>query len=173
MLPIFALTGVVLLGIAVAGRKKSGRSFFNGVIAVLCLGFGLMTEISCGAVAGAGGSGTPVTVTPGLATLFAAETGNLWPQNLTQQQFTANQSVTWAVTGGNTNGTVSGTGLYSAPVLVPSSGTVAVTATSATSAGSAFVTVAAPTALGTSQIMVTASAAGGAAIGDVVTLTVQ
>jgi hypothetical protein len=48
-----------------------------------------------------------------------------------------------------------------------------VTATSATSAGSAFVTVAAPTVLGTSQITVTATAAGGAAHGDVVAMTVQ
>jgi hypothetical protein len=179
ILPFFTLTWVVLLGIIVAGRKKFGRSHFYGVVTVLCLGFGLMTEISCGAVAGAGGGGTPVTVTPALATLFADETYpdgtvNSWNPTLTQQQFTANESVTWAVTGGNANGIVSATtGLYTAPALVPSSGTVAVTATSSTSAGGAFVTVAAPTALGASQITVTATAVGGTTIGDVVTLTVQ
>jgi hypothetical protein len=81
--------------------------------------------------------------------------------------------VTWAVTGGSTNGTVDGNGLYSAPAVVPSPATVKVTATSPTAAGSAFVTVLAPTALGTSQITVAASAAGGPPHGSVVTLTVQ
>ena len=122
-----------------------------------------------------------VTVNPGLATLFADEAGNSWPAGATQQQFTAtvngstNQSVTWAVTGGNANGTVDGTGLYTSPAVVPNPATVTVTATPATGAapGSAFLTVAAPTAVGTSQITVTATAVGGAAHGDVVTLIVQ
>jgi hypothetical protein len=125
----------------------------------------------------------PVTVTvkPGVATLFADETGNSWPAGVTQQQFTAtvnnstNQTVTWAVTGGSVNGKVDGTGLYTAPTVVPIPATATVTATSAaaTAPGSAFVTVAPPTVVGASQITVTATAAGGASHADIVTMTVQ
>jgi hypothetical protein len=139
-----------------------------------------MALISCGGVAGSGGSTTPVTVNPQTGTvLFADEPGNSWPaaviQGSNQQQFTANQSVTWAVTGGSANGTIGGTGLYTPPAVVPNPATVTVTAMPATGAapGSAFLTVAAPTAVGTSQVTVTATAAGGAPHGDVVTLTVQ
>jgi hypothetical protein len=117
-----------------------------------------------------------VTVNPQTGTvLFADEPGNSWPAGGNQQQFTANQSVTWAITGGNANGTIGGTGMYTPPAVVPNPATVTVTATPATGAapGSAFLTVAAPTAVGTSQITVTATAAGGAAHGDVATLNVQ
>jgi hypothetical protein len=70
---------------------------------------------------------------------------------------------------------VDGTGLYTAPAVVPNPASVQVTATSAAamSPGSAKVTVLAPTGVGTSQITVTATAVGGAAHGDVVTLIVQ
>jgi hypothetical protein len=122
-----------------------------------------------------------VTISPASAILYADESGNAWPVAVTQQQFTAtvngstNQSVTWAVAGGSSNGTVSATGLYTSPDLVPNPATVTVTATSPVAAvpGSAFVTVAMPTALGASQITATATAVGGPAHGDVVTLTVQ
>ncbi len=135
------------------------------------LGLGMLSLTSCG-VAGSG-STTPltatVTVNPGLATLFANEAGNSWPSGVNQQQFTAtvnnasDQTVTWAVTGGNANGTVDGTGLYSAPAVVPNPATVTVTATSTSAAlpGSTFVTVDAPTPVGTSQITMTATATGG------------
>jgi hypothetical protein len=172
ILPFFTLAWVAMVGIVGLGRKRRGKPRLYGGIAVICLGLGLMALISCGGVAG-GGSSTPVTVNPGLATLFADEAGNSWPAGVTQQQFTANQSVTWAVTGGSANGTIDATGLYSAPAVVPNPATVTVTATSATAAGSAFVTVAAPTAVGTSQITATATAVGGAAHGDVVTLIVE
>ena len=172
-LSFFTLAGTVLVGMVGVGRRRGGEPRLCVGIAVICLGLGLMALISCGGVGGSSGTAPPVTVNPGLATLFAYEAGNSWPVGVSQQQFTANQSVTWAVTGGSANGTVDGTGLYTAPALVPGPGTVTVTATSATSAGAAFVTVAAPTALGTSQITVTATAVGGAAHGDVVTLTVQ
>jgi len=171
-LPFFTLAWVVLVGFVGVGQKKCGKSRLYGGIAVICLGLGLMAEVSCGAVTGSSTTPPAVTVNPGLATLFADEAGNLWPAGATQQQFTSNQSVTWAVTGGNLNGTVNGTGMYAAPALAPSQA-VSVTATSATSAGSAFVTVAAPTVLGTSQITVTATAAGGPAHGAVVAMTVQ
>ena len=281
----YAFILMAMLGIVGLGRKRRGKPRPHVGIAVICLGLGLMAEISCGGVAGSGNSttdfaiavtptpnstgvspqaaiwngtltalngyrgnvtlscmagapgtctitpptvvpatvGAPFTVTLGNATagtfnftiqgtdgtlthatptetltvtppgppvvtvspasrnLFADEAGNSWPAGATQQQFSAtvsnstNQSVTWAVTGGNANGTVDATGLYTAPAAAPNPATVTVTATSAAAGapGSAFVTVAAPTAVGTSQITVTATAVGGAAHGDVVTLIVQ
>ena len=176
VLPFFTLSWVVLAGIAGVGRKRRANPRCYGGITAICLGLGLMALISCGGVAGSGGSTTPVTVNPQTGTvLFADEPGNSWPAGGNQQQFTANQSVTWAVTGGSANGTIGGTGLYTPPAVVPNPATVTVTAMPATGAapGSAFLTVAAPTAVGTSQVTVTATAAGGAPHGDVVTLTVQ
>jgi hypothetical protein len=171
---MFTLAWVVLVGIVGIERKRRGKPRLYGGIVGLCLGLGLMALFSCGGVAGSGTPPPPVTVNPGLATLFANEAGNAWPTGGNQQQFTANQGVTWAVTGGSANGTINGAGLYSPPAVVPNPATVTVTATPATgTAGSAFVTVAAPTAVGTFPITVTATAVGGAAHGDVVTLTVQ
>jgi hypothetical protein len=173
-LPFFTVAWVVVVGIVGIGQKSPRKPRLYGGIAAICLGLAWMALISCGGVAG-GGSPTPVIVNPGLATLFANEPGNSWPAGVTQQQFSANQSVTWAVTGGDANGAISGAGMYAAPAVVPSPATVTVTATPGTgvAAGSAFVTVAAPTALGTSQITVTATPAGGTAHGDMVTLIVQ
>jgi hypothetical protein len=187
-LPFFTLAWVVVAGMARIGRQRRGKPRLYGGIAVVCLGLGLMALISCGGVTGSGNISpeqVTVTVNPGVATLFADETGNSWPAGVTQQQFTAtvnnstNQTVTWAVTGGSgsgsANGTVDGTGLYTAPAVVPMQATVTVTATSAaaTAPGSAFVTVAPPTELGAWHITVTATAAGGASHGDIVTMTVQ
>ena len=167
---------VVVVGIVGVGRKRRGKPHLYTGITAICLGLGLMALISCGGVTGSGSSTTPVTVNPQTGSvLFADEPGNSWPAGGNQQQFTANQSVTWAITGGGANGTISGTGMYTPPAVMPNPATVTVTATPATGAapGSAFLTVAAPTAVGTSQITVTATAAGGAAHGDVVTLTVR
>jgi len=174
------LVGIVGTGRVGVGRTRRGKPRLYGGITTICLGLGFMALISCGGVTGSGSSTTPVTINPPTGVvLFADEPGNSWPasviQGSNQQQFTANQSVTWAVTGGSANGTISGTGLYTPPAVVPNPATVTVTATPATGAapGSAFLTVAAPTAVGTSQITVTATAAGGAAHGDVVTLNVK
>jgi len=182
ILPFFTLAWAAVGGIVVLGRKRRGRPRLRRGITAICLGLGLMALISCGGVSGSGSTTTPVTVNPQTGTvLFADEPGNSWPaaviQGSNQQQFAANQSVTWAVTGDG-NGTINGTGLYTPPATVPnqaSQATATVTATPATGAapGSAFLTVAAPTVLGPSQITVTAAAVGGAAHGDVVTLTVQ
>jgi len=164
---------IALMGMSMLRKERRGKPRAYPGIPGICIGLGLMTLLSCGGVTGSGGGTTPVpvSVNPGLATLFADETGNSWPAGATQQQFTANQTVSWAVTGGSANGTVDATGLYSAPAVVPNPVTVTVAATSATGAGSAFVSVATPTALGTSQI--TATAVGGMAHADSVTLTVQ
>jgi len=67
------------------------------------------------------------------------------------------QSVTWAVSGGSANGTVDGTGLYTAPATLPNpNSAITVTATSshATSPGQAAVTLKAPSQAGTSPITV-------------------
>jgi hypothetical protein len=167
------------------GRKRRGKPRLYGGMAGICLGLGLMAEISCGGVAGGGGGGPPpvtVTVSPGSANLFADEAGNSWPAGVTQKQFAAtvnnssNQSVIWAVTGGNANGTVDGTGLYTTPAVAPNPAAAKVTATAvadATKSGSATVNVETPTGLGTSQITVTATEVGGTTHGDVVTLIVK
>ncbi len=182
-LPLFTLAWVVAIGIVGMGRKRVCEPRLYGGMAGICLGLGLMALISCGGVAGSGSTAPPVTVNPPTGTvLFTDEPGdswpNSWPQGGNQQQFTANQSVTWAVTGGSASGAISGTGLYTSPAVVPNQASqvaVTVTATPSTGAapGSAFLTVMAPTLVGASQITVTATAMGGAAHGDVVALTVQ
>jgi len=178
-----ALAVVVSLTRTGRAKLRLGSRLCVGITAI-CLALGLLAELSCGGVGGGGGVQTPVTVTvnpPAGTVLYADETGNSWPPGVTQQQFTAtvnnssDQTVTWAVLGGNTDGTIDGSGMYSAPAGVPSPSGVTVTATSAqaSTAGSAFLNIAAPTPLGTSQITVTATAAGGAPHSDAVTLTVQ
>ena len=103
--------------------------------------------------------GVSVTVTPGAATLVTGAS----------QQFTAtvrnstSQSLAWAVNGilgGSTAvGSVSATGLYTAPSLVPSPATVSVQAilTGTTATGTATVTIKAPV-----PVSVTVSPATGA-----------
>ncbi len=61
----------------------------------------------------------PVTITPNTAQLYAGQT----------QQFQANTGVSWSVVGA---GTISSTGLYTAPATIASQQTVTVTATSQT-----------------------------------------
>jgi hypothetical protein len=183
ILPFFTVAWLLAIGMFGMGQKRRARHL-HGLAARICLGLGLIAEISCGGVGGGGGSPPPVTVTVSPASgtvLYAAQPGNLWPAGVTQQQFKAtvngstNQSVTWAVTPGNGNGTVDGTGLYSAPATVPNPATVSVTATSpvAQSPGTGFVNLLAATPLGASQITVAATAMGGTAHGSVLTLTVQ
>ena len=179
ILPFFTLAWLVMIGM---GQQRRARRL-RGVAARICLGLGLIAEISCGGVGGGGGSPPPVTVTvsPASGTVLYAAESKQWPAAVTQQQFKAtvngssNQNVTWAVTGGINNGTVDQTGLYSSPAAVTNPATVSVTATSALaqSPGTGFVNLVAATPLGTSQITVAATAVGGTAHGNVVTLTVQ
>jgi hypothetical protein len=123
-----------------------------------------------------------VSVSPFSANLYANQPGNTWAASATQQQFSAtvnnagSQTVTWAVTGGDTNGTIDANGLYSTPAVAPNPATVTVTATStlAASAGSATVNIQTATTVGTySNIQVTATATGGTPHEDAVSLTVQ
>lgn len=110
------------------------------------LGFPFLFIIGCGgASSSAPVSNLPVTpvsvtVSPGSANLGTGGT----------QQFaatvtgSANTAVTWAVVGSASNGTISLTGLYTAPATVPNPAQVTVTATSAadpTKSASATVTI--------------------------------
>jgi hypothetical protein len=181
----YAFMLLAMVGIVGLAGKRRGKPRLYAGIGGICLGLGVMAEISCGGAVGGGGGGTPpvtVTMSPGAANLFANEAGNSWPASVTQKQFTAavnnstNQTVTWSVAPGSANGTVDATGLYTAPAAVPNPATVTVTATAAadsTKSGSAAITVQAPAGLGTSQITVTATAVGGTGHADVVTLIVQ
>jgi Bacterial Ig-like domain (group 2) len=84
----------------------------------------------------------------------------------TTQQMTAtvmqtfNTAVTWSVVGGSANGTISSTGLYTAPATVPAPAQVTITATSqkdTTKSGSATLTI--TTTAGPSNITVMVSPA--------------
>ncbi len=161
------IAGVVMLGLmrGKVSRKVSKRS----AIALLCFSLALLGfMLACG-----GGSSTTttpvsVTVTPSSTVqLYANEAGNAWLASATQQQFSAtvnnstNQNVTWAVAA-SADGTVSSTGLYTAPATVPSPATVSVTATAAadtTKSGSGTVDILTPTAVGTFTVTVTATEA--------------
>lgn len=133
-------------------------------VSLLCSGilFFLITMmiVSCGG----GGSSTPtpsVSISPGTATLNGGST----------QQFTAtvsnasNTTVTWSVSctaGGAACGTISSTGLYTAPAVVASSTSVTVTATltaDTTKSASATITL---TPISVSVSPATVSLTGGA-----------
>jgi hypothetical protein len=125
-------------------------------------------------------SGTATVTLTGITVAVNPPSASVAPNG--QQQFTAtvsnasNQAVTWAVTGGTTNGTIDASGLFTAPATVPHPAAVTVTANSAlaTTPGSATVTIEAQTPAGTyPNIQVTATAAGGTVHTDVVTLTVD
>lgn len=172
------IAGVLMLGLV--GKKVSKRS----AVTLLCVSLALLGfMVACG-----GGSSTPppvsVTVAPSTtAQLYANEANNIWPANLTQQQFSAvvnnstNQNVTWAVTGGSANGTIGPTtGVYTAPATAPNPATVAVTATAAadaTKSGSGHVAILTPTALGPFTVTVTATENGVTPHAQGVTLIVQ
>ena len=156
------IAGIVMVGIV--GRKVSRHS----AIACLCVSLMLLgLLVACG-----GGSSGPPPPPPQISvSVSPSTTVNLWPTVAgwpTQtQKFTAtvnnstNQNVTWAVTGGSTNGTIDTTGLYTAPGLPVPPATVTVTATAAadpTKSGSGKVNIQTPTTLGTDpNIVVTAT----------------
>jgi hypothetical protein len=149
------IAGIVFAGIA--GRKLSRRS----ALAALCVSLVLLAfMVACG---GGGNSNPPppvisVTVSPSTTVNLYAKVSNAWPVALTQQQFTAvvhnstNQTVTWAVTGGDPNGTIdANTGLYTAPAAVPNPTNVTVTAKAqadTTKSGTGRVSILTPTTLG-------------------------
>lgn len=153
------VAGFVMLGLM--RGKVSKRASKRSAIVLMCFSLAMIAfMMACG---GGGSSTTPpppasVTVSPstGTAKLYADEAGNIWLPGATQQQFSAtvsnstSQAVTWGVSGSGSNGTISSTGLYTAPATVPNPATVTVTATSsaATSPGTSTVTIMNPTGNG-------------------------
>jgi len=123
--------------------SKSQNQVLFAVLATVALFCLLMS--SCG-----GGGSSEVTPPPAVAISISPDTASVvvdaTKQFAATVSNTSNTSVTWSVNstvGGNTTaGTISSTGLYTAPDLVPSSGSVTVTATSqADSTKSASATV--------------------------------
>jgi hypothetical protein len=124
-----------------------------------------------------------VSVSPStLVSLYANEAGNAWPVSATQQQFTAtvqnatDQNITWAVTGGNANGTIDTSGLYTAPAIVPNPANVTVTATAQadpSKPGTGTISLLTPTILGTFPNITVNATEGGVSHSQTVTLTVQ
>ncbi len=93
ILPFFTLAWVVTMGISL-GRKRGGKPRLYGGVAAICLGLGLLAEMSCGGVTGSSGGPPPppvtVTISPKTGTvLFADEAGNSWAPGATQKQFSA------------------------------------------------------------------------------------
>ena len=124
-----------------------------------------------------------ISVGPSTAvSLYANEAGNAWPASATQQQFTAtvqnatNQTVTWAVAGGNANGTIDSSGLYTAAAIVPNPASVAVTATAQadpSKSGTGGISLLTPTILGTFPNITVSATAGVVTHSQTVTLTVK
>ena len=123
----------------------------------LCLGVSWVAALLLGC-AGSTSRNTPITisVTPATATVAIGKT----------QQFTAsvmgssNPAVTWSVAGGATHGTITSTGLYTAPLTVPNPPQVTITATSqADSTKSASATVTVTVAVASGSVSVSPSSA--------------
>lgn len=100
-------------------RAQNPGTAYSGIVTVLVTAY-------------PGSGGSTVTVAPAAPLLVVGGT----------QQFVSNAAVTWAVTGGAAYGTVSASGLYTAPAAVPAGGTTTVVATGPGGVtGSATVTV--------------------------------
>ena len=136
VLALFTLAWVGMVGILGLGGERRGKPRLYIGIMVICLGLGLMAEISCGGTAGGGGGGQPplvtVTVNAGVpSTVYTNSPG--WPNQTAQFTATvtnASNAVTWTVTTSN-GGTIDANGLYTAPMAasgLPTS--VTITATS-------------------------------------------
>lgn len=115
---------------------------------LILLSFSALTWVSCGGGGGGGGNPPPPAVTISISPTSPTVAGGA------TQQFTAtignssNTSVTWqvgGVTGGNaTLGTISTSGLFTAPLAIPAGGTVTVKAIAqadTTKSASATVTI--------------------------------
>ncbi len=79
----------------------------------------------------------PVTVTPGTVEVKAGESTTL----IAAVQDAENPRVLWSVEGGDTNGTITSTGVYTAPTMAGSYTVVATNAVDTTKKGSATITV--------------------------------
>jgi hypothetical protein len=165
--PFFVWVSAVGMVMGGFGRKSWARK--KGMVAiglVVLLGSAIVLPACGGSGAGGGGGGgggggISVSVSPKTASPFPTQ-----PQQFTAVvNGSANQQVTWqvsGVTGGNsTVGTIDTTGMYTAPATVPSPNPVAVSAVAqadVTKSDSAMVTVKTPTPAGTYTVTVTATA---------------
>ena len=130
--------------------------FALAVCALTCIAAGV---VGCGAA----------TKPPAITVMIAPTSANV-PVNKTQQ-FTAsvsgttNTAVTWSVMGGASNGSISQTGLYSAPAMVPSPAKVTITAASQASTSQSASASAVVTITAASNIAVSVSPSS-ASVGD-------
>ncbi len=118
-----------------------------------------------------------VSVSPGTASLAAASGTQLFAATVTN---TTNMTVTWqvnGVAGGNsTVGTITSSGMYTAPMSVPSPAAVTVSAVSAADtsrSGSAQVTVLAPAVVVSASTSGSGGGSGGGGAIDLLTLLVS
>ena len=112
--------------------------------------------ILAGCKSGTAGRVVSVSVTPTGVNIVVGKTQQI-TATVTE---TSNTAVTWTVVGGSANGTISSTGLYTAPATVPAPAQVTVMATSqkdTTKSGSATLTI--TTTSGPSNVTVTVSPA--------------
>src|SRR5262249_9881409 len=113
------------------------RIFLVGVASI-----GTIALAACGGGGNSGGTVQTIAVSAmaAAATVAVGQTD----QFTAAVTGTSDTAVTWAVMGGAANGTISPTGLYTAPANVPNPATVTVTATSqanSSKSGSATITV--------------------------------
>src|SRR5215813_12009293 len=129
-------------------------------LAIFCCLLSFLSILGCSSGGGNGGTAsaiTSVTVTPSTVSVVVGQTQQLAAD--VRGTGTFSHAVTWAVnnvTGGNaTVGTISATGLYTAPATIPSPNPVTVTAVSvadSTKSGTARVMVQAGVAVTTVQL---------------------
>jgi len=181
------LAAVTLAGIAFAGMSRGKQSRVAASWFVLIVLAGLL--VACGGVADNGSPPPPppppvvITVKPATTvSLYADAAGNAWPPSLTQQQFTAalsnstNQNVTWAVVGGDSNGTIDSSGLYTSPAVAPNPAGVTITATAQadpSKSASGRISLLTPTTLGTFPSISISATEGAITHSQAVSLTVQ
>jgi len=104
----------------------------------------LFACISAVLVACGGSTNSSASITVAVTPVSASVAVNAQQQFTAKVTGTSNAAVTWSVAGGAANGTISSSGLYTAPASIPNPAQVTVTATSQASSshsGSATVTV--------------------------------
>lgn len=138
---------IPLVGMLLAGMARPKPSRKNAIAACALALAWLALLAACGSLSSNGGNGVVVTVTPSTVSV-AVPSGTVPFSATVLNAANNNQAVTWAVVGTNgpaANGNISGAGLYTAPLQVPTnSSTITITATSQadpSTSGSATVTL--------------------------------
>lgn len=186
-LPLTApIAGVMVVGVM---RRRMRRQHATAVLSLYLALLGLL--LSCGGGGGGGGSGPPppppqISVTVTLMagqppSLFPNDGADGWPAQTAQFQATvnnsSNQAVTWAVVGGDANGTIDANGVYTSPTVapgLPGSATITATAQADTSkSGSAVETLTPATLPGTYNNISVSAADNSGTFSNPVTLIVQ